>query len=305
MRILLAIVHHWNPEGGGKHASLRPNPSSRLEAFQAQLLSLQRLGYRQSQLNIAELEAQSVNQDLRHEIHIAVITDGEHHLIDRLDPSYQGLYSLVLTKPPTARHLGFEAQRFLSSRISDGFDLFGYMEDDLVIHDPYFFRKIDCFRKENGDECLLLPNRMELVSKPHPVDKFYIDGPVRKEDGIKLISHPCSEINSEWLGRQITFETPLNPHSGCFFLSRAQLLHWTQQPHWQDGDSSWISPLESAATLGIAKTFRIFKPSMKHASWLELQHWGNSFHCLLGRTVSLPSDQEREVDLEEKNDSDS
>ena len=45
------------------------------------------------------------------------------------------------------------------------------------------------------------------------------------------------------------------PILDVLFLSRAQLYHWTQQAHWQDGDSSWVSPLESAATLGIAKTF--------------------------------------------------
>ena len=48
------------------------------------------------------------------------------------------------------------------------------------------------------------------------------------------------------------FESPRNPHSGCFVLSRTQMDYWTKQPHWQDGDCSCI-PLESAATLGIAK----------------------------------------------------
>ena len=67
--------------------------------------------------------------------------------------------------------------------------------------------------------------------------------------------------------------------------------HWIKQPHWQDGDCSWVSPLESAATLGVAKTFRLFKPVMAQASWLEIQHWGTSFHCLLGNKVALPGDQ--------------
>ena len=74
------------------------------------------------------------------------------------------------------------------------------------------------------------------------------------------------------------------------------MYHWTQQPHWQDGDCSWVSPLESAATLGIAKTFRLFKPVMAQASWLEIQHWGTSFHCLLGDKIALPgNDQPAEV----------
>ena len=56
-----------------------------------------------------------------------------------------------------------------------------------------------------------------------------------------------------------------------------------------------MSPLESAATLGIAKTFRLFKPVMAQASWLEIQHWGTSFHCLLGENVALPGDQPSEA----------
>ena len=47
-----------------------------------------------------------------------------------------------------------------------------------------------------------------------------------------------------------------------------------------DEDASFVSPLESAATLGIAKTFRLYKPVMAMGSWLELQHWGRSFHSL-------------------------
>ena len=34
---------------------------------------------------------------------------------------------------------------------------------------------------------------------------------------------------------------------------------------------------------------------MAQASWLEIQHWGTSFHCLLGDKVSLPSDQPSKV----------
>ena len=30
---------------------------------------------------------------------------------------------------------------------------------------------------------------------------------------------------------------------------------------------------------------------MAQASWLEIQHWGTSFHCLLGGKVALPGVQ--------------
>ena len=33
--------------------------------------------------------------------------------------------------------------------LDQSYDLYGYFEDDLIIHDPWFFRKIDWFR----DQC--------------------------------------------------------------------------------------------------------------------------------------------------------
>ena len=69
--------------------------------------------------------------------------------------------------------------------------------------------------------------------------------------------------------------------------------------HWLDGDASFVSPLESAATLGIAKTFRLYKPVMAMGSWLELQHWGRSFHSLLGNVISFScQDEERDASVD-------
>lgn len=296
MRILLAIVHHWNPDGGGRHASLRPDPTPRLEAFEQQLLALQRLGLRQAELNIEAMQAQPANQRLQNEIQVAVITDGEHHLINRLHPSFHGLYSLVLTNPPSPRHLGFEAQRFLASRLEDQFDLYGYLEDDLVIHDPCFFQKLRWFQSVCSSDYLLLPHRMEMVPHPHPVDRLFVDGLMPKDDLLRVIPEPCEPLSLEFPGGEICFESPRNPHSGCFFLSHGQLSQWVSHACWQDGDVSLVSPLESAATLGLSKVFKLVKPAMAMASWLELQHWGNSFHCLLGRTVQLPGYELAESD---------
>ena len=293
MRILLAIVHHWNPEGGGEHQSLRPDPVPRITAFQQQLLCLRRLGELQGQLNVAQLAVQPANRALQHTIDIKVITDGEHHILDRVAPPYKGLFQMVVTKPLTPKHLGMEAQSFLASRLDDGYDMYGYMEDDLLIHDPLFFRKIDWFRRQLGDECVLLPHRVELPDEPHPfMDRFYIDGPLQDHHLKQVIPEPSASLAAEWPGGSVYFESPKNPHAGCFFLSPSQLLHWIQQPWWQDGDSSWVSPLESAATLGISKTFRLYKPAMAQAAWLELQQWGLSFHRLIGRTLALPHPEE-------------
>ena len=288
MRILLAIVHHWNPDGGGAHASLRPNPRPRIEALQQQLLALQRLGSRQAQLNMSSMSAECANRQLQHEIDIKVITDGEHHVLDRLDLPYRSLFQMVITEPLTPKHLGFEAQRFLGSRLGESYDLYCYFEDDLIINDPWFFRKIDWFRSHVGDDCLLLPHRVEFTHEPCEVDRFFIDGPMEESDLRYVIPEPGPNLAAPCPGGTVYFESPKNPHSGCFVLHADQLKSWMASRHWLDGDASFVSPLESAATLGIAKTFRLYKPVMAMGSWLELQHWGNSFHSLLGKSVSLP-----------------
>lgn len=288
MRILLAIVHYWNPEGGGHHGSLRPDPAPRIQAFQQQLLSFQRLGTRQAQLNMTAMKADPANQQQQQTIDIKVVTDGEHHVLDRLDKPYQGLFQMVITQPKTPKHLGFEAQRFLASRLEESYDLYAYFEDDLIINDPWFFQKIDWFRSQLGDDHLLLPQRVELAHHPSIVDRFFIDGPIPESDLKVVLPDPGPPLGVPFLGGMQYFESPLNPHAGCFVLSRGQLCQWTEKAWWLDQDASWVSPLESAATLGVAKTFRLYKPVMAQGSWLEIQHWGTSFHCLIGKDVMAP-----------------
>ena len=134
------------------------------------------------------------------------------------------------------------------------------------------------------------------------VDRFFIDGPIAEDDLRRVIPNPSPAIGSPYPGGSVYFESPRNPHSGCFVLSGPQLQHWVEQAWWQDGDCSLISPLESAASLGVAKTFRVFKPAMPNASWLELQHWGTNFHCLIGNKVALPSQQSESItDAQEPN----
>lgn len=281
MRILLAIVHYWNPQGGGQHQSLRADPQPRLEALQQQLLCLRRLGLGQSMLHMQDRAVYPANDAFRHSIDVKVITDGEHHVLDRLSEPYQACFEHVPTQPPNGRLLGFECQRVLADNLSANYDLYGYLEDDLLIHDPCFFQKIHWFSALMGPQCLLLPQRLEFSPVPHRVDRFYIDGPIAEADLRPLVPQAGPVRLVQWAGTHIAFEPPLNPHAGCFFLSKDQLSCWVEQPWWQDGDTSFISPLESAATLGIAKTFELFKPCLTHAGWLEVQHYGTSFHGLI------------------------
>lgn len=283
MKVLLAIVHYWDPKGNRRHQSLRPNPAPRCLALQHQLQGLRRLGTQQYMLHMADRVICRTNDAYRNRIDIRVITDGEHTVLDRLEPEYQQFIQEIPTQPENGLMLGFEAQRYLASQLDQDYDLYGYLEDDLVIQDPQFFQKLSWFQSLMGPEDILLPQRVELPGGPHWVDRFYIDGPLDPEELDKLSLRNSDPVLLKAPGGDVVMETPQNPHAGCFFLTHAQLQHWVDQPHWMDQDTSFISPLESAATLGLAKTFRLWKPCFSHASWFELQHWGTSFHSLIPR----------------------
>ena len=281
MKILVAIVHYWNPKGGGEHESLRPDPSPRINALQSQLLSLLRCSSNQSVLHMKDRAIYRANNAYRHDITLSIITDGCHHVLDLIDPSFASVFNHIKTQPVNSKLLGFEAQKYLASHVSSDFDLLCYLEDDLIIHDPLLFDKAQWFSNFFGNESILLPHRYEVVSTPHIVDRLYIDGPISDADLRQVIPHSPPVQLIDWYGQTVPFSSPENPHSGCFFLNSKQFSLWTSSDVWQDNDISFISPLESAATLGISKVFKLFKPSLSHAAFFQLQHYGSSFHSLI------------------------
>ena len=284
-------MHHWNPKGNGLHQSLRPDPTPRLYALQDQLLCLRRLGAHQGVLNIHERQVQPINQATAHALDICVVTDGENGVLHLLEEPYRGLAKEVVVEPKGPMYLGFEAHKVLAGHLDDQYDLYGYLEDDLLINDPFFFHKIDWFRRQLDDNGVLLPHRYEPYRQPHKIDKLYIDGPV-DPDWLKcFIPSPPKPILATLPAGEIIFNSPGNPHAGCFFLSHFQMTKWTKQDCFLDEDVSYVSPLESAATLGIIKTFDVYKSAISHANWLEVQHWGNSFRSLIGKQVSPMKEQ--------------
>ena len=125
---------------------------------------------------------------------------------------------------------------------------------------------------------------MSFLKPVDTVDRFFIDGPMDVKDLQMLIPDPPRSISTH-SRRKYYFLSPDNPHSGCFVLTKDQLQYWSDQSWFLDGDCSFISPLESAATLGLLKTFTLYKPHISCASFLELQHWGVNFRNLIGGQI--------------------
>ncbi|MGH7140045.1 MAG: hypothetical protein ACREHD_30260, partial [Pirellulales bacterium] len=172
--------------------------------------------------------------------------------------------------------LGFECQQVLRDAL-DRYDYYCYLEDDLVLHDPLFFLKLAWFNIHAGMERLLQPNRYEtpgmVVGR-----KLYVDGDLRPQVSDRLLEQRLlPELRWNVLAAEIVFRGALNPHAGCFFVTAAQMCHWAAQPWFCDRDTSFIGPLESAATLGILRTFQIYKPALEDAAFLEIQHYGEGY----------------------------
>ena len=83
----------------------------------------------------------------------------------------------------------------------------------------------------------------------------------------------------------VRFEQPSNLHSGCFFLNRKQALTYARSGHAAVIDTSFHGPLESAATLGMLKTFQLMKPAPENGRFLTVEHGGRNF---MGLVQSLP-----------------
>jgi hypothetical protein len=284
VKILVAIPHFHNPAGTGAYGSTGPESARRAEALSSAIAGLhQTFGPRQAFLYClhehipgrGNARLARVNTGCAAEVlDIAICTVSDRHVIDQLSVPRGLFHHQPVQADPM--HIGFACHQVFKSHIGK-YDFYCYLEDDLVLSDPLFLSKLRWFTKTFGEEALLQPHRFE-TSTTEPIHKLYIDGPVKPDFTAQWQNvEDQRELRSEFLGEPLAFERWPNPHSGCFFLSAAQMEKWAASSFFLDGDCSFAGPLESAASLGIMKTFRIYKPSFANAGFLELRHFHNRY----------------------------
>lgn len=273
MRILFTIAHCYNPDGGGKYGSVRKKPQPRIEALTHCLTALHQLfGKSQLTTDYAKRLCLPANQSDDTEINIVICTTKGYHILEQVPlPSHLWTHHATNAEPML---LGFECQALLRDCVGE-YDYYCFMEDDLIVHDPWFFIKLNWFTQETGDRNLLQPNRYE-GSLDNRIRKTYIDGDLVPQVTAKFQDiGDRPQLTGQVMGKPVTFRRPLNPHSGCYFLNARQMTYWARQPYFLDRDTRFVGPLESAATLGIMRTFRIYKPAPPNANFLEIQHFGS------------------------------
>lgn len=298
MRLLFVIPHYFCRDKLGSpgsslkrlHGSVVVSRESRQRALRRTLMSLhQSFGASQGMIRIADRRTIPANASTCHEVHIIVVTSGRSHLLGDLGVLSSLHHHASLECDPTL--LGFQCQDILRDRWGN-YDYYGYLEDDLAIDDPWFFEKLRWFSSHVGNESVLLPNRFER-GEDLVFNKCYIDG-----DLASRVTEPYQDLSvatsmkSTVMGRDVRFARALNPHSGCYFLNAKQMQTWIDQPYFASRDAGFIGPLESAATLGLMKTFAIYKPAVENACFLEIEHFGNRFLKLVRRRSIGPKNSE-------------
>lgn len=212
------------------------------------------------------------------EYDIVVCTTGHHHLVHDIScPSVYFQHHPVKSEPIW---LGLATQQAMAEQCGR-YDYYCYLEDDIILHDPYFFLKLQAFNSKSTPRQLLLPQRYELP---------WISGRLRKHYYTKLYSDYAQWRQSErpdrfcldFLGCSIELEQPGLIHAGCYFLTAEQFEFLVRKPEYGSSDGIPIDrALDLAATRAIASHFMVYKPSCNNLDFFEVEHGvGNMFDQL-------------------------
>jgi hypothetical protein len=282
--LLVAIPHFYDPAGSGRHGSTYPNDDARVRALRTSIASLwQHLGSTSAVLDHQKLKATQGPDHLN--LSIVVVTTQGKHLVEKLNlPPH--LYTHQEVDIPDPMYLGFECHRLLAEQI-DQHSWFAFMEDDLVVHDALILKKIGWFTDTFGEGLVLQPNRYEW-GIGGAVGRLYIDGPTLPSMIAPYMDPRApARISAAGHGALLSFSRAANPHAGAFFLRQAQMRRWMDAPWFLDRDTSFVSPLESAATLGLMKTFSVYKTDTACSDFVQLEHAARGFIHFIGGKIPL------------------
>ena len=275
MRLLVIVAHYFKTETGPDWHHVVGSgraPLAKIAALNAQIVALHR--YFGPRHLARDGRVGSTAGAEPNTLDIVIMTVRGANLLDRIgiDPSE---YTVEYFDGPPLM-LAFEAQRIMRER-AGGYDFYGYLEDDLSVTDPAFFDKIGWFAAEFGPDKMLAPARYE-ISHTGTLAKMTIE-PRLSGDTVKALRRAGlpAALAGRWHGREQTFHLPNNPHSGCYFLTDAQLKHWMAQPSFYDCDASWVDPLVSAATYAPGRVFGMYRAGEPDPWFLEIEHFGTFY----------------------------
>lgn len=271
-RVLFTIAHYYAASRDGKYGSTRASArEARRDALARTIAGLhETVAQPQSLVHGPSHGFLAANDEDATTVDVVVCTTGDDHLVADLDLA-PGAFEHHATRADP-KLLGYECHAMLRDRAAE-YDWLCYLEDDIAIEDPLFFTKLDWFAGWAGPDSVLQPNRFE-TSERAPVRRLYVDGEPVSPGKVGFVPDRSDRpwISAETLGRRMWFGRVVNAHSGCFFLTRAQMQAWAGRPDFLDRATAFVGPLESAATLHLLRQFRVYKPARSNAAFLEVRH---------------------------------
>lgn len=277
MRALLVFAHYFKAE----EKSIYSSTNAAMQELRKKNLERVLLGWRGcfSESSVLDIEHKHFvpNGDMKCAMDIKILTHDDNHLLDAELMRRYGVQK-VNVRANNPRFLPFAAHRLMADN-EGKYDWFVYSEDDLLVSDPYFFAKLQKFQDCFGMYRTLNPHRFEMNPAAFRF-KTYIDGNLRAKfiDGFLGMREETSPLlEQDFDFGKVRFVRARNPHSGFFALSDEQVAYWKRQPSFQDLDCSFVSPLESAATLSILKSFSIYKAEAPAMSYFDVEHLDNKF----------------------------
>jgi hypothetical protein len=213
----------------------------------------------------------SILTSLAHcELTIVISTLPNRHITAYL-PDYQ-LSCIQIKESPEydPMFIGFRIQDELIDRV-DEFEWFLFTEDDILINDSYFLKKLENFNKRCGyGQAILLPNRYEMWEGT----KRYIDLTIMNSD--KLWSERTA-IELEG----VKFAECANPHAGFYCISNDQIKIWIgSKREWKNRNLGFGGPRECAATYSLLECFYLYKPHTSNLHFFEVRHYDTKYSQL-------------------------
>ena len=215
------------------------------------------------------VEMEKLENQFTFEFDIKICTNENDHLINDLEFGEESFEHISLKADPLL--LGFYAQAIMSE-LKGNYDYYCYLEDDIIIHDQFFFKKLEMFNRIANPQHLLQPQRYESAIyngklKKDFLTKVYMDYQIYKtKDNI-------DRYELEIMNTKIIVSATTHPHSGRFFLNSEQFEYLQQKSAWANTTNiNRNMALDQAASKAIAENFRIFKPHRNSMNFFEVEH---------------------------------
>jgi hypothetical protein len=209
----------------------------------------------------------------RNVVDVVVVTTGHNHALSAVGPVASLVHHEETNVAPL--DLPFAAHRVLAREVRQ-YDGFGYLEDDIVVHDPFVFDKQRWIGSVIDGDSLLMPSRYEAsgVAKVYPD----ADNPAVALGLEELTLPPGPQtVTTQWMGIELTFVRPSNPNAACFFVDAGQIERLARHRLFGVPNAAWVGPIETAAIVAVTETFRVYKTASPNTDFLEVEHQGSHY----------------------------